>query len=192
MHTFTNLNMLKVALTLSPEQLAQFRSGTGSNFDPNSWLDRNKAMMLMQGGQNWADNAAARTMGRNYEPPVPAAPSGPYPQIVGNQKLPTPVFDYPRPNTPPQLVGNAYLPTPKFDPSPAPAPKAAPPAQAQYASLNPQLPSVASGLPKNPALGVNVAPSSQYNDPLAARMRGAAANASFAATRPSGTNVAQR
>ncbi len=42
---------------------AQFRQGTGSPFDSNSWVDRNKMNALAAGGANWADNAAARAAG---------------------------------------------------------------------------------------------------------------------------------
>ena len=47
------------------EQIAQFQKGTASTFNPNSWLDRNKMNALLSGNKNWADNAAARAMGRN-------------------------------------------------------------------------------------------------------------------------------
>jgi hypothetical protein len=51
----------------TPEQLAQFQQGTRSQFDPNSWLDRNKMNALIQGQQSWADNAAARAAGRGQQ-----------------------------------------------------------------------------------------------------------------------------
>jgi len=47
----------------TPEQLAQFRKGTASDFDPNSWVDRNKMDALLGGSASWADNAAARAAG---------------------------------------------------------------------------------------------------------------------------------
>jgi len=46
------------------EQIAQFQKGTASKFNPNSWLDRNKMQAMQSGGKNWADNSAARAMGR--------------------------------------------------------------------------------------------------------------------------------
>lgn len=44
-------------------QLAQFRKGTASDFDPNSWLDRNKMHALLSGQNTWADESAARRAG---------------------------------------------------------------------------------------------------------------------------------
>jgi hypothetical protein len=46
------------------EQIAQFQKGTASKFNPNSWLDRNKMQAMQSGSKNWADNSAARAMGR--------------------------------------------------------------------------------------------------------------------------------
>jgi hypothetical protein len=51
----------------TPEQIEMFRRGTASNFDPNSWLDRNKMNQLLQGNKDWASNQAARSAGRGVE-----------------------------------------------------------------------------------------------------------------------------
>ena len=51
----------------TPEQMAQFRKGTASDFNPQSWLDRNKMNGLMTGQKNWGDNGAARSAGRNQQ-----------------------------------------------------------------------------------------------------------------------------
>lgn len=46
-------------------QLEQFRRGTGTRFNPKSWLDRNKMNALMSGNRNWSDNQSARAAGSN-------------------------------------------------------------------------------------------------------------------------------
>lgn len=51
----------------SQEQLAKFRKGTASNYDANSWLDRNKMNALLQGGQSWASNDSARQVGSGQQ-----------------------------------------------------------------------------------------------------------------------------
>jgi hypothetical protein len=44
----------------SADQLAQFRKGTASDFDPKSDLDRSKMDALIAGNKGWASNQAAR------------------------------------------------------------------------------------------------------------------------------------
>jgi len=47
----------------TPAQLAAFSKGTASDYDPQSWLDRNKMNALIAGNANWSDNASARAVG---------------------------------------------------------------------------------------------------------------------------------
>lgn len=48
----------------TPEQIAMFQRATASQFNPQSWLDRNKMQALMGGQSNWASNNSARSLGQ--------------------------------------------------------------------------------------------------------------------------------
>lgn len=56
---------------ITADMLRNFRSGTASDYDPNSWLDRNKMKMLMDNNKGWASNTTARGLGRQPSAGMP-------------------------------------------------------------------------------------------------------------------------